>query len=180
MMIYTTQPSSWLYRSIFILIAIAILFVKILPLDLASAKWPWPDILLCIIFCWTIRRPDYMPLWLISIVLLIEDFLLLRPPGLWPALIIIAVIFIRNRVSFTRDISFLGEWGVVSIVMMLSLLSYHLILTLMLVSQSNIGLSILQIILTILAYPFIVFISRYILGLRKPAIGQIDISGKRL
>ena len=48
------------------------------------------------------RRPDFLPVLLIGAVVLLEDLILLRPPGLWTALVILATEFVRARAALTR------------------------------------------------------------------------------
>ncbi len=71
---------------------------------------PGPDILICVIMAWIVRRPDFLPMPLILFVILLEDLILMRPPGLWTAIVIVATEFLRGRVALTRELSFVVEW----------------------------------------------------------------------
>ena len=75
-----------------------------------------PDLMLAFTFAWVLRRPDYVPVLLIAAIFLLEDMLLMRPPGLWtadradrdrdPA---------RSREPRPREMPFMAEWAMVAV-----------------------------------------------------------------
>ena len=187
----------WLHRVVFVVLALVFLFFRLLPMGQAvpgtcapedgwclTLAWltrmPGPDLLLCIIFAWTMRRPDYLPALLIAGVVLLEDLVLLRPPGLWTALVVVASEFIRNRVALTRELNFGVEWLLVSALMVAMLVIYRLGFGLVLLPQPPFGFSLVQVVWSILCYPVVVFLSRVVLDLYKPAMGEVDSYGSRL
>lgn len=179
-MVDTARSGVWLYRGLFLLIAVVLLFSRLLPLGGAAGGWPGPDILLCVIFAWATRRPDYLPVWLLAGVLLVEDMILLRPPGLWTALVVVAVEFVRNRVALTRELTFAVEWAMVAGLIVLCLLAYRLIFTVSFLPQAGFGFAMMQTLWSILCYPLVVGASRVAFDLRKPAPGEVDSYGRRL
>lgn len=179
-MIDNARAEVWLYRGLFLLIALVLLFARLLPLGGAAGDWPGPDILLCLIFAWATRRPDYLPIWLLAGVLLLEDLVLMRPPGLWTALVIIGVEFVRNRVALTRELTFTVEWALVAALMVGLLLGYRLVFTLSFLPQPGFGFAMMQTLWSILCYPLVVGASRIAFDLRKPAPGEVDSYGRRL
>lgn len=187
----------WLHRALFVGIALLLLFWRLLPLPVAMATdcaegaawcrltvWLWrmpgPDLLLCVIFAWMMRRPDYLPALLIAAVVLLEDMTLMRPPGLWTALVLIASEFVRGRVALTRELNFAVEWLLVAGLMLAMLLTYRMIFALALMPQPGVMFAMVQVIWSILCYPFVVFLSRFVLDLHKPAMGEIDAYGRRM
>ena len=174
------RSSVWLYRGIFLLLALVLLFLKLLPLGSLAGDWPGPDILLCLIFAWAVRRPDYLPVLLIGAVVLLEDLILMRPPGLWTELVIIATEFIRSRVALTRELSFPAEWLLVAGLMIGLLLANRLAFAIAFVPQPGFGFSLLQTLWSILCYPLVVVASHFAFDLRKPATGEVDAYGRRL
>ena len=171
----------WMHRLIFALVAAFLMFLRLLPIHPAAAgSLPGPDFLLCLIFAWTMRRPEYLPLWLLAAILLMEDFLLMRPPGLWTALVILAAEFIRGRIALTRELNFGTEWLLVSGLMLAVFLAYRIIFALVFLPQPGFGYAVIQILWSILAYPAVVAVSRFVLDLRKPATGETDAYGRRL
>lgn len=168
------------YWSILIAIWLVVLFLKILPLDLTAGRWPAPDLVLAFAFAWALRRPDYVPTLLFALLMLISDFIFMRPPGLFAALTVIGLEFLRSRSQFSRDLPFLVEWAMVSSVFVALVLVNRIILAIFVVSQPNYALDMLQIGATVLFYPIAVAISSYILGIRKVAPGEVDQLGHRI
>lgn len=187
----------WLHRIVFVALALVFLFFRLLPMGgtqpgacgaedgwCRAAVWlsqmPGPDLLLCIIFAWTMRRPDYLPTILIAAVVLTEDIVLLRPPGLWTALVVIASEFIRSRVALTRELNFGVEWLLISAMMVAMLILYRISFGIVLLPQPPFGFALMQVVWSILCYPVVVFLSRVVLHLYKPAMGEVDAYGRRL
>ena len=172
--------SVWLHRLLFIAIALLLLFFRLLPLGSMAGELPGPDVLLCIVFAWTMRRPDYLPALLITVVVLLEDMILMRPPGLWTALVVIASEFVRARVALTRELNFGVEWLLVAGMMVAMLLVYRLVFAVVLMPQPAFGFAMVQVLWSILCYPAVVGLSRYLLDLHKPAMGEVDAYGRRM
>ena len=170
----------WGYRALFLGLALLILFLRLLPLGGDAGELPGPDVLLCLILAWVMRRPDYLPLGLIVVVVLVEDLVLMRPPGLWTALAVLASEFLRSRAALTRELNFLVEWLLAAGLMVGMLLAYRLVFAISLLPQPAFGYSVVQILWSILAYPLVVGASRLVLDLRKPATGETDDYGRRL
>ena len=172
--------SLWLHRLLFLAVAFVLIFLRLLPLNEAAGRLPGPDLVLCLILAWTVRRPDYLPVLMIASVVLLEDMLLMRPPGLWTALVILAADFIRSRVALTRELSFGVEWLLVAGLMLALVTAQRLTLALAFLPQPGLGFVLVQTGWSIVAYPFIVAMSRYGLDLHKPAMGELDDYGRRL
>ena len=113
-------------------------------------------------------------------VVLTEDFLLMRPLGLWTGLVIVGTEFIRSRVGLTRELSFPAEWALVAAVMLGLLLAYRLAFVVSFMPQPALGFALLQTVWSILCYPLVVAASRFAFDLRKPAMGEVDAYGRRL
>lgn len=174
-------PSTvWGYRALFGVLAAGLLFFRLLPLGSDAGGWPGPDLLLCLALCWVLRRPDYVPALLLGGLVLLEDMLLMRPPGLWAALAVLAAEFIRNRAALTRELTFATEWLLVATVMAAAMLGYRLVLMVTMLPQVSLGQAMIQLIITVLCYPVVVVISRVAFGVRKPATGEVDGYGRRI
>lgn len=186
----------WAHRILFVVLALVFMFFRLLPLGevidpcgpedtgCRLAAWfshmPGPDLLLCIIFAWTMRRPDYLPVLLIAAVVLLEDLIVLRPPGLWTGLVVLVSEIIRSRVALTRELNFGVEWLLVSAMMVVLLIVYRLAFGLVLLPQPPFGFAMVQVLWSILCYPLVVFLSRVVLDLYKPGMGEVDAYGRRL
>lgn len=186
----------WAHRILFVVLALVFMFFRLLPLGevidpcgpedtgCRLVAWfshmPGPDLLLCIIFAWTMRRPDYLPVLLIAAVVLLEDLIVLRPPGLWTGLVVLVSEIIRSRVALTRELNFGVEWLLVSAMMVVLLIVYRLAFGLVLLPQPPFGFAMVQVLWSILCYPLVVFLSRVVLDLYKPGMGEVDAYGRRL
>lgn len=173
------RAAHWGYRGLFLALALLLLFFRLLPLGNAPGALPGPDLLLCLIMAWVMRRPDYLPVGLVVLVVLAEDMLLLRPPGLWTALVVLGSEFIRSRVALTRELNFVTEWLLVVGLMMAMLLVYRLVFIMAVLPQPPFGFSMVQLMWSAIAYPVVVVVSRLVLDLHKPATGETDDYGRR-
>lgn len=120
--------SLWLHRLVFLGVALVLTILRLMPLSTTAGHLPGPDILLCLIFAWMVRRPEYLPALMIAAVVLTEDMLLMRPPGLWTALVLLGAEFIRSRSALTRELSFGVEWLLVAGVMVGVFLANRLVM----------------------------------------------------
>jgi rod shape-determining protein MreD len=179
-MVDVWRSDHWIFRGLFLAIALLLLFLRLLPLGHAPGALPGPDLLVCVIMAWIVRRPDFLPMPLILVVILAEDLILMRPPGLWTAIVIIATEFLRSRIALTRELSFIVEWLLIAGVMLGMMLAYRLVLGLAFVPQPPFGFAIVQVLWSIALYPAVVGLSRLALDLRKPATGEVDSFGRRL
>ncbi|AXQ93626.1 rod shape-determining protein MreD [Cereibacter azotoformans] len=170
----------WLYPTVFVGIAGFLVMLRLLPLGFEAGAWPGPDLLLCLILAWVMRRPDYLPALLLALVLLLEDLLLMRPPGLWAALVLIATEFLRTRAALTRELSFPVEWMLVSGIMLALRFAERMVAALAFLPQPALGQHLQQTATTILCYPLIVGCCWLLLDLRKPATGELDAFGRRM
>lgn len=167
-------------RLIYVGLAMALIFFLLLPLDPAPGRLAGPDLLLALTLSWTIRRPEVVPVTTIAAVFLIADLLLQRPPGLWAALVLLMTEGLRRRSPAFRTLPFVLEWTTVASFIVVATLAYNLILMLFLLATPPIGLTVSQVVTTLLAYPFVVALSHFALGLRKTAPGEVDTLGHRL
>ena len=167
------------FRALWIVLAISMMLALMLPLHPGPGRIPAPDVLLMMTFAWVLRRPEYVPLGFVAVVFLLADFMFLRPPGLWAALVVVATEYLRAREPGWRDMPFLLEWGVVSLVTIALTLANALILTVFFVDRPGIGLMLLHLAITIAAYPLVVLLTATFFGLRKSAPGEVDQLGHR-
>ncbi len=186
-------PSRLGYAGLFLGLAAALMFLRLLPLaglgnpDAApgaggpgAAGWPLPDVMLALTMAWIVRRPDLLPAPVIALWVFAEDLLTLRPPGLWALIVLAATEFLRSRAATLRGLVFWLEYAVIAGVMLAMFLLNRAVLAIVMVPQPAFGLSLLQFLGTILAYPLAAAALHYGLGLRKPATGEVDDLGQKL
>jgi rod shape-determining protein MreD len=170
----------WLARGLFVLAVTVMLFLRLLPLRAEAGSLPGPDLLMCLCCAWVLRRPDHLPALLIAGVVLVEDMLLMRPPGLWSALMLLGTEFLRSRAAFSRELTLVSEWVMVAVVMLAMMLGFRLVMAVTMLPQPGLGLTLIQFVFSVLAYPFVVGALRLAFGLRKPATGEVDALGRPL
>ena len=158
----------WIYRTIFTTLSVFVILTNLMPLQTTPQGWPWPNILLLIIFCWSLREPNFVPVPLVAVILLLQDLLLHRPPGLLSGITIIVLIWIKIITASSDDKSFLAEWVRVSLAFAAISLIYHLLLSLSLVTTTELRINLIQTIFNICMYPFIVLVSQHIFRVKRP------------
>ncbi|MBI1218430.1 MAG: rod shape-determining protein MreD [Rhodobacteraceae bacterium] len=170
----------WAFRGLYVAIAVLLVLIRILPIRTLPTTLPGPDLLTCITLVWVLRRPDYVPVLLIAAVFLMEDFLLMRPPGLWAVIVLMGTEFLRSREALTRELGLAMEWAMVSTVMIGMVLVYRLAYAVAFLDEPQLSLVALQLLGSILCYPVVVGLSRALFGLRKAATGEVDALGRRM
>jgi rod shape-determining protein MreD len=98
----------------FVALCLGLVLLAVLPLDRLPGTLPGPDLLLATTLVWVIRRPDAVPVSVITIVFLLADIFWMRPPGLMTAAVVLGTEFLRRRSELTTEVSFVAEWGVAS------------------------------------------------------------------
>ena len=162
----------WGKRAIFLGLAVAILFIQIMPLQTTPQTWPAPDVLLALTFAWALRRPECVPALLLAGVWLAFDFMLHRPPGLMAALVLLAAEYLKRQSIQARNEGFVTEFMSVAMAMIAVALAYRFILFVVLVSPPPLGLSAIQLGATFVIYPLVVLLSNVAIGIRAPAPGD--------
>ena len=169
----------FVYRLAYVGLSLGIMIFQLLPLDHLDDRWAGPDLLLAIPFAWALRRPEYVPALSVALVLLLADLLFQRPPGLLAAFGVLAVENIKSRSAALRGQSFMVEWLHVAVLIVVILLACRIVLAVLLIPQAPLVLSLMQVLLTILVYPVVVFASGALLGIRKSALGDVIALGSR-
>jgi rod shape-determining protein MreD len=169
----------WWFRILFFILAMAVIFFRLLPLETLPKTWAGPDILCALIFAWSLRRPQAVPSILIAIIVLSEDMLLQREPGLQAALIVIAAAWLKLSRSYTPDMSALREWMSATIAIVVIMLSTRFILIVFFVPLPSLSLHLSQMIMTILVYPIVALLTHFVIGLRYVGPNDTDYAQSR-
>lgn len=158
--------------ALYMLSALILMFFKLLPLNPGTIIWPGPDLMLALTLAWVLRRPDQLPALVIVITMLVGDLVLLRPLGLWTALVLMGSEAARSREVRWRDQSFPMEWLRAATLVTMIMLGQHLVMLVFLLEVPPFGMLVLHLVATVIAYPLVVLFSRYILGLRKMSLAE--------
>jgi len=170
----------WTMRLAFAGLILLILFFHLLPLQTAAGGLIWPDLILAFALTWSVRRPDYVPLPLLAVMFLLADLLLQRPPGLWAALALVACNQLQIRSLSLRDAGLAAELWMAAAWIVAVGVAYRLILGLTLIEGPALGPALIQIIVTVLAYPLVVAMTHAVMGVRKATPGDLDSTGSRI
>ncbi len=170
----------WFGRLLFVVICFVVIFAQMMPLTTAPRQWAPPDILLALTLAWVVRRPELAPVTLIALVFFSADLLLQRPPGLWAGLVVIATEILRAKSPDFRALAFPFEWLSVTATLVGLFIAYRVIVLIMILPQTPVMLTLLQLTTTVIAYPAVVFLSYLAFGVNRPAMGEVDDRGKRL
>ncbi len=168
--------SRLLHWVLYAVMTVGFLLIKTLPLEVGASHWPGPELVLVFAMAWVLRRPDFLPIWLVVPILLLADFVLMRPPGLWAAFSILAIEFLRSRTAAAREWPFTLEWGITTAILTLMVLGNRLILAIFSVPQVPLGLDLQQLLSSAAAYPVVVFLSVRFLRLRRPLTTEASLA----
>ena len=164
----------WTMRLLFLGLGFFVMFLALLPLETTPRRWAGPDFLVLLAVVWTIRRPEYAPALSLAALFLLADFLFMRPPGALTAIVVVAGEFLRRRAVFLRDATFMMDWLAAAGAIAGIALAYRTFLAVFLVEQVPLGLTLIQVIVTVAFYPLVVAVCRFAFGLRKATPGEID------
>lgn len=164
----------WAMRGLYAGLCLFILFLQLMPLDTVPKGWAGPNLMLALTFAWAVRRPEYVPALLVAALFLLSDLLLHRPPGLFAALAVLGSQTLRGRAPDLRDLTFAVEWLSMLTTTAALMIGYRVVLSLLMVDQAPLGLSIMEFAMTVLIYPVVVVASHLLFGVRKVAPGELD------
>lgn len=169
----------WVFRALFLALCAVVIFLQLLPMQIPPSRWAAPDLLIGFTFAWVLRRPDYVPVLSVALVFLAADLLFQRPPGLATALVVGGSEFLRSRSHFMREFPFALEWAIVATIIAVVMLGNRLVLMAVFVEPPDFGLTAIHFVATVLAYPLVVMLSRYVLGVQHLQPGGTDSARSR-
>jgi rod shape-determining protein MreD len=169
----------WSHRALFVGLVALLALLRLLPIDPRVFGLPGPDVIVVLAFAWVLRRPSYVPPWLLVSVFLPLDLLLQRPPGLGALAVLLGAEALRRRAA-SGGLSFLLEWGLVAGVLFAMTAFQQVVLALTAVPAPPLGLDLLHALFSALIYPLAVWVSAWAFGIRRASPGEVDALGARL
>ena len=154
-------------QALYVALFLAILFWRLLPLAPGRVAWPGPDLGLGLTLLWILRKPEQIPALTVAALYLVEDILLLRPPGRGAALAVIATEAARQRERHWRELPFVVEWLRVAILMALMMLASRILLSVFFLPLPPLGQALMQLVATAGAYPVLSWLAGRLLGLPR-------------
>ncbi|MHA6326182.1 rod shape-determining protein MreD [Roseivivax sp. CAU 1753] len=175
-MIDGTYLKILLMRLCLVALAVAVIFFKLLPLHHLPARLAGPDIITLLIFAWALRKPEYVPAWLIAAVALTADFIFQRPPGLWAALTVMFAEGLKSGERRQRETNFMMEWLSVAVSLGAMTLIYQFAKVVLIIEPVGWVLAISSAVTSVLVYPAVVVVTR-LFGVARSAPGDSDRLG---
>ena len=162
-----------LMRMAFVACAALILFVGLLPLGPGAGRLPGPDLLVALAFAWVLRRPDYVPVWILAIVLFVADLLTMRPPGLSAALTVLGIEAARSRTGQWPDLPFLLEITVVALILTVVAVANAVLHVVFFLHQPPLHHQVIRLAATICFYPLVVLVTDSLFRIKRVSDGAV-------
>ena len=144
---------SFAHQFIYFCIGLLIIFFQILPLQTIPQTWSGPNVLLVFFAAIVSKRPEFTSSFLIASIFLIEDFFLMRPPGLLSALTVLGFYFLKRKFQNQEVNSFIFGWGSVAACLTIILLLYYFISVLLFIPSAGFKLTLMELLMTLALYP---------------------------
>ena len=144
---------SFTHQIIYFCIGLLIIFFQILPLQTIPQTWSGPNVLLVFFAAIVSKRPEFTSSLLIASIFLIEDFFLMRPPGLMSALTVLGFNFLKRKFQNQEVNSFIFGWGNVTTCLTIILLLYYFISVLLFIPSAGFKLTLMELLMTLALYP---------------------------
>ena len=158
------DPARLMRMGLLTLIGMIAIFLEIAPLGLEATSRPSPDLLLCVVAYWSIRRPGSAPAILIFALGLTRDLLTDVPIGAGVlSLLLIAEVLKLRRHYFARA-SFATEWIAVAFAAIASAALHWFLVFITLAQPPYLFDLFNQSVYTMMAYPIMALFFRW--GLR--------------
>ncbi|MEM9249456.1 MAG: rod shape-determining protein MreD [Pseudomonadota bacterium] len=179
-MIDPITARTWSYRALFFALVLVLAIARLIPTGGAAGGLPGPDLILALTCAWVLRRPAYVPAWLVVAVFLPLDLMLHQAPGLGALAVLLVTEFLRRRQALSRALPFSLEWALVAVVLLVAVAGMQLVLGLFFLPRPPLGLDVIRAIFTAAVYPLAVLFTVYVCKLRKASPGEVDALGARL
>ena len=144
---------SFAHQVVYFCIGLLIIFFQILPLQTTPQAWSGPNVLLVFFAAIVTKRPEFTSSVLVASIFLIEDFFLMRPPGLMSSLTVLGFYFLKRKFQHQEGTSLLSGWGSVTTCLTIILLLYYFISILLFIPSAGFRLTLMELIVTLALYP---------------------------
>ncbi len=144
---------SFAHQVVYFCIGLLIIFFQILPLQTTPQTWSGPNVLLVFFAAIVTKKPEFTSSFLVASIFLIEDFFLMRPPGLMSSLTVLGFYFLKRKFQNQEGNSLLFGWGSVTTCLTIILLLYYIISVLLFIPSTGLRLTLMELIVTLALYP---------------------------
>ncbi|MEM9139248.1 MAG: rod shape-determining protein MreD [Pseudomonadota bacterium] len=157
------DPARLFRIALMVSLALVAIFAEAAPLGLSPTAPPSPDLLMCVLVYWSIRRPGSTPLLAVIALGLIRDFLTDVPIGAGAlSLVLVTEVFKAQRHKLQRS-SFVVEWMALAAAAFAATALVWLLVTLTLAQPPYLISLFHQCLYTAMVYPLMVVVFRWLL-----------------
>ncbi|TRD23482.1 rod shape-determining protein MreD [Palleronia caenipelagi] len=164
--------------AVFLSLVVLTIFLQLMPLHLGRDDIPAPDLISQICFVWVLRRPEYIPVWLIALAGFCADILLMGPPGLGAIALIVGTEFLRRRSYVVSEQPFVVEWALVAAVLLGTTLFQWFAMAALAAPHPPLGEALVPLAVTVVTYPFVMVFNAYGLGIRQASPAEKDAEAR--
>ncbi|MEL6477716.1 MAG: rod shape-determining protein MreD [Pseudomonadota bacterium] len=150
--------------TLFLALGALAIFIEAAPVDLSATALPSPDLLLCVVVFWALRRPGSTPTLLIFALGLTRDLLTDAPIGAGTLSLVLTAEVIKEYRGWIASRPFLVEWLAMAGAALAGVLLQWLLITVTFGQPPYLGQLATLALFTVAAYPLVVFLLRW--GLR--------------
>lgn len=156
------DPARLFRIALLLMLGTVAIFAEAAPLGLGPTAPPSPDLLMCILVYWSIRRPGSTPLLAVFALGLVRDFLTDVPLGAGTlSLVIVTELFKSQRYTLKRMNIFV-EWIAVTVAAFLSTAFVWFLVVLTLAQPPYVTELVHQCLYTAMVYPLIAVTLRWV------------------
>ena len=166
----------WMYRLGFVAFSLLTVFMSLLPTQVNFDSWGTPDVIFALALAWIVRRPFYAPVVLVGLVIFFQDMMLQRPPGLYAALIMLAMIRLRKQAYAPSDMTFLEEWLNAALSIVAVAIALRVIMTVTFLDLPRFGTHFGSVAFTVAIYPLVALFSERVLRVTSLSLSEIEIA----
>jgi len=156
----------WVFRGLFIILALVAISVPLLPLRFSPDRLPMPDLFFALTIAWVVREPQTAPLVLIAGLALLADAVLMRPLGLWAVLIVFASELARMNARLIREGGILTEMIFFALIIIAMFFIQNIMLFITFLGGYPVNTLAWIILLSLIAYPLFALFLHYVIRVR--------------
>ena len=164
------QPQNLFGGALMLAMGMLAIFAEAAPMGLAADARPSPDIVFCIVACWSLRRPAAAALPVVFALGLARDLLTDVPTGIGALSLVLASEYLRLFSPLLARRNFATEWAAIALFLALSLALQWLTVLILLAHPPYLSDLGLQWALSIGIYPLVALLLRGLFGIgwQKP------------
>ena len=164
------EPSRLLRTGLMLTLGIIAIYIEAAPLGFSTTAHPSPDLVLCLVVYWSIRRPGSTPVLAVFALGLLRDMLTDMPIGAGALTLVLVSEIFKARRGRLRRAPFIIEWLWLTVAAFASAAVLFSLLVLTFAQPPYAMDLVHQCLFTALAYPLMVLLLRWGLwiGWRSP------------